>query len=227
MIAAPGFTTREDFLTRLRQRLLPVDALPEAVMTDVFPGPHSAAEADPRGEAAVLVGLIDRGDDFGVLLTLRPETMRRHAGQVAFPGGRLDPSDKSLLAAALREAYEEVGLPAGCVKVEGQGDRYVTNTGYVVSLFVGLIPSDFVPVPNPMEVASVFETPVSFLMTPANHQKHEREYAGVMRSYYAMPHEDRYIWGATAGMIKSLYDRLYGTPTEARNAFEPSLGGRA
>ena len=160
--------------------------------------------------AAVLVGLIDRGDDYGVLLTLRPETMSNHAGQVAFPGGRIEASDASPLAAALREAHEEVGVDPETVNVLGQGDPYLTGTGFAISPFIGVLPASFSPVPHETEVAAVFETPLSFLMTPANHQRHEREYKGVLRAYYAMPHNGRYIWGATAGMIKSLYDRLYG-----------------
>jgi 8-oxo-dGTP pyrophosphatase MutT (NUDIX family) len=206
------YTTRADFERRARERLAPADQVfSEPLRTDhdlnpdfKFPG------KPPYRKAAVLVGLIDRGDDYGVLLTLRPETMKQHAGQVAFPGGRIDPGDASPLAAALREAHEEVGLQPAQVEVLGQGDPYLTSTGFIVSPFVGLAPASFVPVPEPHEVAAVFETPLSFLMSPENHQRHEREYAGVLRAYYAMPHNGRYIWGATAGMIKSLYDRLYG-----------------
>jgi hypothetical protein len=96
------------------------------------------------------------------------------------------------------------------VNVLGQGDPYLTGTGFAISPFIGVLPAGFSPVPHETEVAAVFETPLSFLMTPANHQRHEREYKGALRAYYAMPHNGRYIWGATAGMIKSLYDRLYG-----------------
>jgi 8-oxo-dGTP pyrophosphatase MutT (NUDIX family) len=156
------------------------------------------------------MGLIDRGEDFGVLLTLRPETLSQHAGQVAFPGGRMDPDDASPLSAALREAHEEVGVDPPSVTVLGQGDPYLTSTGYVVSLFVGRLPADFVPTADPREVAATFETPLSFLMNPANHERHERSYQGHLRAYYAMPHNGRYIWGATAGMIRSLYDEPEG-----------------
>ena len=96
------------------------------------------------------------------------------------------------------------------MKVLGQGDTYLTGSGFAIAPFVGLLPADYVPTPSEREVADVFETPLSFLMDAANHQRHEKEYAGVLRAYYAMPHNGRYIWGATAGMLKSLHDRLYG-----------------
>lgn len=203
--------SKVDFLDRARQRLAAVDAVfDQPVRTDYdlnadWPEPP---EKDYR-RAAVLVGLIDRGDDYGVLLTLRPDTMPSHAGQVAFPGGRIEPGETAL-AAALREANEEVGVDPPTVEVLGQGDTYLTGTGFAISPFVGLLPPDFSPIPHAREVADVFETPLSFLMDAANHQRHEREYKGVLRAYYAMPHNGRYIWGATAGMIKSLHDRLYG-----------------
>jgi 8-oxo-dGTP pyrophosphatase MutT (NUDIX family) len=183
----------------------------DAVRTDFDLNPNwPAPPATSLRRAAVLVGLIDRGDDYGVLLTLRPEGMPSHAGQVAFPGGRIDPVDATPLAAALREASEEVGVDPATVRVLGQGDTYLTGSGFAISPFIGVLPPGFLPQPHPREVADVFETPLSFLMNPANHQRHERDYRGVLRAYYAMPHNGRYIWGATAGMIKSLYDRLYG-----------------
>lgn len=202
---------RAEFDRLAAERLAPLDAvIPDPVRTDFDLNPGSPSPKPPWTRAAVLVGLIDRGDDYGVLLTLRPETMNRHAGQVAFPGGRIDPGDASAADAALREAHEEVGLIPSTVRLLGQSDPYLTGTGYVVSPFIGLVPADFAPIPDPREVAAVFETPLSFLMDPANHQRHEREFLGVLRAYYAMPHNGRYIWGATAGMIKSLHDRIYG-----------------
>ncbi len=207
-----AFTTKADFEARAAQRLAAVDALFEtALRTDYDLNPDWPAPASGSfRKAAVLVGLIDRGEDYNVLLTLRPETMSSHAGQVAFPGGRLEPGE-TLLQAALREAHEEVGVDPLTVRLLGQGDTYLTGSGFAISPFVGILPSDFVPVPHTSEVADVFETPLSFLMDAANHQRHEREFRGALRAYYAMPHNGRYIWGATAGMLKSLYDRLYGS----------------
>jgi 8-oxo-dGTP pyrophosphatase MutT (NUDIX family) len=205
------FTTKTDFETRALARLAAVDAVFDAPLrTDYDLNPEWPAPERPViRPAAVLVGLIERGNDFGVLLTLRPETMASHAGQVAFPGGRIEPGETALQA-ALREAHEEVGVTPDTVRILGQGDTYLTGTGFAVAPFVGILPSDFVPVPHAREVADVFETPLSFLMDSANHERHEREFRGALRAYYAMPHNGRYIWGATAGMIKALYDRLYG-----------------
>ena len=202
--------SKPDFLERCRRFLAPVDeVMKQPARTDYDLNPDWRLPADAQfRHAAVLVGLMDRGDDFGVLLTLRPETMASHAGQVAFPGGHIEPGE-SALAAALREANEEVGVDPSTVKVLGQGDTYLTGSGFAIAPFVGLLPADYVPKPHEREVADVFETPLSFLMDATNHQRHEKEYRGVLRAYYAMPHNGRYIWGATAGMIKSLHDRLY------------------
>ena len=212
-----AFTTKADFEARALAQLAAIDAVFETPLRtdyDLNPGWPAPVMADFR-RAAVLVGLIDRGDDYGVLLTLRPETMSSHAGQVAFPGGRLEPGE-TLLEAALREAHEEVGVDPVAVRVLGQGDTYLTGSGFAISPFVGVLPPDFVPVPHTSEVADVFETPLSFLMNAANHQRHEREFRGALRAYYAMPHNGRYSWGATAGMLKSLYDRLYGAGEKTR-----------
>jgi 8-oxo-dGTP pyrophosphatase MutT (NUDIX family) len=209
-----GRSFREDFDARAGARLLPLDATFsgfDRTDFDLNPGFRFPAEP-PYKRAAVLVGLVPRGEDYGVVLTLRPVTMARHAGQIAFPGGRIDDGDASPLAAALREAQEEVGVDPPSVRMVGQNEPYLTSTGYIVSPFVAVLPVDFTPAPHPREVAEVFETPLSFLMDPVNHQRHERMFMGALRAYYAMPHNDRYIWGATAGMIKALYDRIYGQP---------------
>lgn len=206
-----SFTSRDDFLARVENRLAPPAAqLGRVTRTDFDLNPEFRPKPLPDlRPAAVLVGLQDRGDDFGVLFTERPTTMPTHAGQVAFPGGKIDAADKSAADAALREAEEEVGVPRAQVRLIGQADPYETATGYLVSLFIGLLPPQFEPTPDPHEVAGVFETPLSFLMQPENHERHEKEWGGKLRSYYAMPHNGKYIWGATAGMIKALYDRLY------------------
>ncbi len=169
--------------------------------------PNEPVELVP---AAVLVGLIQRDHGFSVLLTRRSDTMRRHTGQVALPGGRCDPGE-TVWQTALREAHEEVGLHPDFVSLAGLSSPYRTGTGYLVTPVVGFVRAGFSLVPNPDEVADIFETPFGFLMDPVNYEEHEREAPdGQKRRFYAMTHEDQYIWGATAGMLRALYDRLYG-----------------
>ncbi|WP_374657544.1 CoA pyrophosphatase [Phenylobacterium sp.] len=160
--------------------------------------------------AAVLVGLIERPAGYSVLLTRRADTLRRHTGQIALPGGRSDPGETPWTT-ALREAHEEVGLAPDFVSVAGLSSPYRTGTGYLVTPVVGFIQQGFTLQANPAEVADIFETPFGFLMDPANHEQHERQGpGGETRRFYAMTHEDRFIWGATAGMLRALYERLYG-----------------
>lgn len=161
-----------------------------------------------RVPAAVLVPLIESPDGFDVLLTLRPSDMKKHPGQVAFPGGRMEPSDQDAVACALREAEEEVGLPQHDVEVLGALDPYLTITGYDVTPVVGAIMGPVTPKPDPKEVSDVFNVPLAFLLDPANHQRVERDFNGLRRAYYAMPYNNRYIWGATAGMILNLHELL-------------------
>lgn len=163
-----------------------------------------------RTPAAVLVPLIDRGDGLTVLLTRRKDDLNKHAGQVAFPGGRVDDQDDDAVGAALREAHEEVGIAPDRVDILGHLDPYLTITGFEVLPVVGMVspPHDFVP--EPTEVAAIFEVPLAFLMDPSNHQKVKRKVNGLDRAYYAMPYNSHYIWGATAGMIINLYEVLHG-----------------
>lgn len=160
--------------------------------------------------AAVLCGLVDREDGAGwrVILTRRADHLKRHAGQIAFPGGRIDPGDLSPEAAALREAEEEIGLSARHVEILGPIEGHETVTGYAVTPFVGFVDRAFEPRPDPAEVAEVFEPPLAFLMDPANRTQDHRAGPGGRRSFWAMPWEGRYIWGATARMLVSLSDRL-------------------
>ena len=158
--------------------------------------------------AAVLCGLVEREAALKVVLTMRAAHLSQHAGQIAFPGGKVDARDPTPLAAALREAEEEIGLSAHQVRVLGTLDPYQTSTGFRVSPFVGLIDPAWHPVPDPDEVDEVFETPLDFLMDKANRARHRYRRDGVERYYYAMPWGDYYIWGATAGMLKGLSDRL-------------------
>lgn len=158
-------------------------------------------------DAAVLIAVTDRAEP-GVILTQRNPSLRRHAGQVAFPGGRIDPDDADAVAAALREAEEEIALPRGAVEVVGTTDRFRTGTGYCIVPVVGVVPPDLPLVAHEAEVAAVFEVPIAFLMDPANHREAEAEWQGRTRRYYEIPWQDRHIWGATAGMIVNLSRRL-------------------
>lgn len=157
--------------------------------------------------AAVLVPVVDRPEP-SVLLTVRTAHLRKHAGQVAFPGGRIDPGDDGPIAAALREAEEEIGLPRALVDVVGISDRYRTLTGYDVTPVVGVIAPDLPLVPHDHEVADIFEVPLSFLLEPANHIEQAIEWQGRERRYYEMIWQDRRIWGVTAAMIVNLARRL-------------------
>ncbi|MEM1299603.1 MAG: CoA pyrophosphatase [Pseudomonadota bacterium] len=158
--------------------------------------------------AAVLCALRAVDDGFRVVLTERAGHLKQHAGQVAFPGGKIDPGDPSAEAAALREADEEIGLSPQQVEVLGALNPYLTSTGFRVTPVIGLIADPWDPVPDPNEVERVFEPPLDFLMNPANRQRHHHDRNGYRRYYYAMPWEGHYIWGATAGMLKGLSDRL-------------------
>jgi 8-oxo-dGTP pyrophosphatase MutT (NUDIX family) len=171
---------------------------------------HAPSHPVDLTPAAVLVPLVERPEGLSVLLTRRPETMRTHAGQVAFPGGRSDPGETPW-ETALREAEEEIGLDPNLVSLAGLCSPYQTRTGFHVTPVVGFVAPDIILTPNPHEVAAVFETPFGFLMDPANHEEHDRETpAGDRRRFYAMTWEDQFIWGATAGMLRALYDRLFG-----------------
>lgn len=204
-----------DFLERAR-RGLAVDPPPpysgpfrtvngDHALTPDAPDP--AAKVKPK-LAAVLVPIVARPEPT-VLLTLRASHLRAHAGQVAFPGGRIDPEDRDERAAALREAMEEVGLDARFIRHLGYLDGYLSGTGFWIVPVVGLVDPAFTLHLNPHEVEEAFEVPLEFLMTPANHQRQSREWQGTLRHFYAMPYEGRFIWGATAGMLRNLYERVY------------------
>ncbi len=159
--------------------------------------------------ASVLVPVVEREGSAHVVLTRRRDDLPAHPGQISFPGGKLEPCDAGPVEAALREAQEEVGLGPAQVDIVGLLDTYQTATGYRVLPVVGIVEPRFSPVPDPREVSDVFEVPLSFLMTPDNHLRQSRKWQGVMRHYYAMPYNEHYIWGATAGILKNMYDRLY------------------
>ncbi|WP_298355062.1 CoA pyrophosphatase [Rhodoblastus sp.] len=208
----------EDFLARARKNLR--QSWPEAAF-DPAARPHhgdhrlneplsgeTAVPPSPARPAAVLAPVVARDDGLFLLLTQRASHLNEHSGQIAFPGGKIEPGE-SPLDAALREAEEEIGLFHARVEILGCLDPYQTSTGFRVFPIVGLARAPLDLSVNAFEVADVFETPLSFLMDEANHQRHFRQWQGRRRQFYAMPYENRYIWGATAGMIRNLYERLY------------------
>ena len=172
----------------------------------LLPGDLMEGATDAGKDAAVLVAVTDR-DEPGVIFTVRREHLRTHAGQVSFPGGRCDPGEGAV-AAALREADEEISLPQAIVDVWGTADRYRTITGYCVTPVVGLIPPDLQLAPHEHEVADWFEAPLSFVLDAANQQRMGAEFQGRTRHYYEINWQGRRIWGATAAMLVNLRRRL-------------------
>jgi 8-oxo-dGTP pyrophosphatase MutT (NUDIX family) len=161
-------------------------------------------------DAAVLIGVVDHGgEEATVLLTQRTEKLRSHSGQVAFPGGGIDPTDASAEAAALRETFEEIGLAAEAIDVIGRMPDYVTGSGYRIAPVLGIVTPPLALTVNEHEVDAVFEVPLGFLMNAANHNRESRLWKERERFYYTMPYGERFIWGVTAGIIRVLYERLY------------------
>jgi 8-oxo-dGTP pyrophosphatase MutT (NUDIX family) len=162
----------------------------------------------PLVPAAVLVPIVTHAEELSLLLTRRTEHLNDHAGQVSFPGGRVDPADQDAWAAALRETEEEVGLPRKRVRLAGALDTYVTRTGFEVTPLVGLVAPPFTVTPDSFEVAEVFEVPLAFFLEPGNCEIHSRVYEGKERYFFAFPYRSHYIWGATAGMLVNLAEVL-------------------
>ena len=175
---------------------------------DLLPGDRPGVVIEgPHTPAAVLVAVVDRPEP-GLILTQRTESLRRHAGQIAFPGGRIDPGDRDAADAALREAEEEIALPRAAAIVVGQADLYLTVTGFEVTPVVAVIPPDLDYHPNEAEVADVFEVPLAFVLDPTNHLRASAEWQGQTRHFYEIHWGDRRIWGATAAMLINLSRRL-------------------
>lgn len=195
-------------------RRLRADALRERFGTGIAWEPEITgdgrifAEREPA-HASVLVPLVAHDQGVTVLLTRRTEHLRDHAGQISFPGGRAEDSDDDAVHTALREAQEEVGLTRDFIEPIGYLDVYATGFGFRIVPTVARVRPGFRLWVNAGEVDDVFEVPLKFLMDPINHQRHSKEFRGVQRSYYAMPFEERYIWGATAGILRVLYERIY------------------
>ena len=211
-VAAPG----REFFERARARLTRVvpAALTDLAATsargdlDLDPVMWEKAGVKATKPAAVLIPVVERPQP-SVLLTQRTPDLSSHSGQIAFPGGKIDPTDETPLAAALREAKEEIGLDARFVEPIGYLDLYLTFSGFrIVPLLARVDPAYSLTI-NPAEVSEAFEVPLDFLMHPDNHQRHKRDWKGIERQYYAMPFEQRYIWGVTAGILRNLYERIY------------------
>lgn len=200
-------------------RLTPLALRQRFASPPVWSPEHSAEKKFENREpaaAAVLIPLVMR-DELMLLLTQRTANLSTHSGQVAFPGGRADAADANAADTALREAFEETGLPRSHVEVLGTLPVYVTGTAFIITPVVALVTPGFVLEPNPGEVADVFEVPLAFLMNPANHRRHALEFDGVTRDWLSMPYLDtsvlqdnghapeRFIWGATAAMLRNLY----------------------
>jgi 8-oxo-dGTP pyrophosphatase MutT (NUDIX family) len=219
MSKLPAFDPKKIPVVRVDHDLpaVPLGALSEAALRQRFIDPpawvpelvreRKFMERQPA-HAAVLLGLVMR-DEPMVLLTQRTEHLSTHSGQVAFAGGKCDPQDADAAATALREAYEEVGLEAVHVQVLGCLPEYVTGSAFFVTPVVALITPTHTLTPNPHEVKEAFEVPLSFLMNPAHHRWHSFEFEGVQRQWLSMPYQDgpheRFIWGATAGMLRNFY----------------------
>jgi len=215
---APARQEAQDFFDLARARLnLEVPAAladPQAQGVrrgdlDLDPLLWERAGVSATKPASVLVPIVDRREPT-VLLTQRTAELASHAGQVAFPGGKIDAGDESPVAAALREAKEEVGLAPILVEPIGYLDLYLTFSGFRILPTVARIKPEFTLRLNPGEVTEAFEVPLDFLMNPENHQRKTRDWKGIARDYYAIPFGDRCIWGITAGILRNLYERVYG-----------------
>jgi 8-oxo-dGTP pyrophosphatase MutT (NUDIX family) len=214
-VALPSGTTSHDFFRRARARLTlevpPALNDPAAQARrgdlDLDPSAWERAGVKATRPAAVLIPVVDRPEPM-VLLTQRTE-LPSHPGQIAFPGGKIDPHDATPADAALREAAEEIGLTGALVEPIGYLDLYLTFSGYRILPTVARVRPDYHLVLCEAEVADAFEVPLAFLMDAQNHALHSRDWKGVTRQHYAMPFGERYIWGVTAGILRNLYERIY------------------
>jgi 8-oxo-dGTP pyrophosphatase MutT (NUDIX family) len=216
MTAPPTAHRVPDFFSRARARLnldVPAGITDETVVPkhgdhELDPMTAAIAAVRPIRPAAVLVPVVARAEPM-VLLTQRTAHLKDHAGQISFPGGKIDPGDVSPMAAALREASEEIGLAGDRIEPIGYLDLYLTTFGFRIVPLVARVTPEFALTLNPNEVADAFEVPLAFLMSPENHQRKSREWNGLTRHFYEMPFGERYIWGATAGILRNLYERIY------------------
>ena len=211
----------EDFLALGRAKL-DLEILPEShdLTIDAQRGDHHlnpgggpSAETIARGlrPAAVLIPVIERAEGAQVLFTKRTQHLPSHAGQVSFPGGKIEKKDATPLATALRESHEEIGLEEHFVEPLGYLPAYQTTTGYRITPVVGLVRPGFKLVADENEVDEIFEVPLAFLMNPDNHQRDSRVWSGVKRHFFVLPYGKHHIWGITAGIVRLLYEELYGS----------------
>ncbi|WP_322097238.1 CoA pyrophosphatase [Pelagibius sp. Alg239-R121] len=170
--------------------------------------PDMYEPAEKLTQAAVLIPIVERSEGLTVLLTKRTAHLHDHAGQISFPGGRVDPGDNGPESTALRETEEEIGLAREHIRLVGQLDTYVTRTGFEISPLVGLVRPPFDLKPDDFEVAEVFEVPLGFILDPASQQRQSRMFQGALRHFYVFPYDNYYIWGATAGMLVNLTEVL-------------------
>lgn len=220
MTALPNFDPRlvpvvgvDSHLPKVRAESLQPAALAQrfASAKPWLPEMHAEPRFSEREpvHASVLVPLVMRGDQLQVLLTLRTANLSSHSGQIAFPGGKTDAEDADAAATALREAQEEIGLDAQYVEVLGQFPIYTTGSAFMITPVVAVVHPGFTLQPNPNEVADIFEVPLAFLMDPAHHRRHAVQWAGQRREWLSMPYTDasaeRFIWGATAGILRNFY----------------------
>ena len=209
--------TLDDFRFRAQARALPLlDPAVTVPGASGLRGDHDAegglmmdVAPDTYRLAAVLVAVAQRDGEATVLLTRRATHLASHAGQIAFPGGKMEENDATVVDTALREAREETGLEPELVTPVGRLDTYHTGSGFRIVPVLGVLSPGFSLAPDPSEVAEIFEVPLRFLMTVANHRRHSMEWQGRQRFFYAMPYGERYIWGATAGILRVMYERLY------------------
>lgn len=203
LVGSPG---RRNSQARLPQSSSGGQEAPPRGDHDLNPDMYEPAEK--LTQAAVLVPIVERAEGLTVLLTKRTAHLYDHAGQVSFPGGRVDPEDNGPESTALRETEEEIGLARKHIRLIGQLDTYVTRTGFEISPLVGLIAPPFELEPDDFEVAEVFEVPLGFILDPASQQRESRMFQGALRHFYVFPYDDYYIWGATAGMLVNLTEVL-------------------